>query len=112
MRRQDKNPKTRLPRSRHIHYHQKTYSNTYHKANEIMLSTMEVASVSALIMLSGFTWANPLDQFGVDLETRSPLQANGIQFLCTVFPEVCTNMCWGKLPLVPRPVQGGAWQLN
>lgn len=27
---------------------------------------------------------------------RSPPQANGIQFVCSDFPDVCQNMCWGK----------------
>ncbi|KAH6663402.1 hypothetical protein B0J14DRAFT_707143 [Halenospora varia] len=26
---------------------------------------------------------------------RSPPQANGIQFVCSDFPDVCQNMCWG-----------------
>ncbi|KAK7934585.1 hypothetical protein PG985_000080 [Apiospora marii] len=55
---------------------------------------------ATIASLFGFATAaavagNPLSELGVELDPRSPPQANGIQFDCNSFPEVCANMCWG-----------------
>lgn len=60
-----------------------------------MFFTTKVASISTLVALAGVTQGNPLSEYGVKLDARTPPQQNGIQFVCTDFPDVCTNMCWG-----------------
>lgn len=60
---------------------------------------MRAAVASLLLGQAAIAVGNPLSNnlggLGVELDVRSPPQANGIQFVCSDFPEVCANMCWG-----------------
>ncbi|KAI1128203.1 hypothetical protein F5Y10DRAFT_265385 [Nemania abortiva] len=53
------------------------------------------ATVVSLLSLASIGAANPLGNFGVEVKLRSPPSANGIQFDCNVFPDICSSMCWG-----------------